>query len=83
VIGVPSGTWGETPLAVVVPADPTAPPTTEEIVAWCRERLASYKKPSQVVVVDALPRNATGKVVKPALRERFSGGLVEKEGTCP
>jgi fatty-acyl-CoA synthase len=81
VIGVPSEKWGETPLAVVVPADPAAPPTTEEIVAWCREHLASYKKPSQVVVVDALPRNATGKVVKLALRERYSGGLVEKERT--
>jgi fatty-acyl-CoA synthase len=71
VIGVPHPKWGETPLAVVVPADPAQPPTAEDIVAWCRERLASYKKPTSVEVVDALPRNATGKVVKPVLRERY------------
>jgi acyl-CoA synthetase (AMP-forming)/AMP-acid ligase II len=71
VIGVPHPRWGETPRAVVVAADPASPPTEDEIVAWCRERLASYKKPTSVVVVDALPRNATGKVVKPALREQY------------
>jgi acyl-CoA synthetase (AMP-forming)/AMP-acid ligase II len=71
VIGVPHPRWGETPRAVVVAADPAAPPTEDEVIAWCRERLASYKKPTSVVVVDALPRNATGKVVKPALREQY------------
>ncbi len=73
VIGVPHPRWGETPRAVVVAADPASPPTEDEIVAWCRERLASYKKPTSVIVVDALPRNATGKVVKPALREQYGG----------
>jgi fatty-acyl-CoA synthase len=73
VIGVPHPRWGETPLAVVVAADPASPPTEDEIVAWCRQRLASYKKPTSVIVVDALPRNATGKVVKPALRELYGG----------
>jgi fatty-acyl-CoA synthase len=71
VIGVPHPRWGETPRAVVVAADPVSPPTEDEIIAWCRERLASYKKPTSVIVVDALPRNATGKVVKPALREQY------------
>jgi fatty-acyl-CoA synthase len=71
VIGVPHPRWGESPRAVVVAADPGSPPTEDEIVAWCRERLASYKKPTSVIVVDALPRNATGKVVKPALRDRY------------
>jgi fatty-acyl-CoA synthase len=73
VIGVPHPRWGETPRAVVVAVDPASPPTEDEIVAWCRERLASYKKPTSVIVVDALPRNATGKVVKPALREQHGG----------
>jgi fatty-acyl-CoA synthase len=73
VIGVPHPHWGETPRAVVVAADRASPPTEDEIVAWCRERLASYKKPTSVIVVDALPRNATGKVVKPTLRERYGG----------
>jgi fatty-acyl-CoA synthase len=71
VIGVPHPRWGETPRAVVVAADPVSPPMEDEIIAWCRERLASYKKPTSVIVVDALPRNATGKVVKPALRDQY------------
>jgi len=72
VIGVPDPRWGETPLAVVVPTDPARPPTLEDLVDHCRQRIASYKKPSGVVVVDALPRNAAGKVVKPELRRRFA-----------
>jgi acyl-CoA synthetase (AMP-forming)/AMP-acid ligase II len=73
VIGVPDDRWGESPLAVVVPADPDRPPTIDDLVEHCRERLASYKKPSAVVLVDALPRNAAGKVVKPDLRAQFGG----------
>jgi fatty-acyl-CoA synthase len=72
VIGVPHPKWGETLRAVVVPADPACPPTYEELAAFCQQRLASYKKPTSLVVVEAMPRNATGKVVKPVLRERYS-----------
>jgi acyl-CoA synthetase (AMP-forming)/AMP-acid ligase II len=68
VIGVPDERWGETPLAVVVPADPAAPPAEADLIAHCRDLIASYKKPSAVAFVDALPRNASGKVVKPVLR---------------
>ncbi len=73
VIGAPDEQWGETPVAVVVAADPGHPPTLEDLVEHCRERLASYKKPTVLMVVDALPRNAAGKVVKPELRQRFGG----------
>jgi acyl-CoA synthetase (AMP-forming)/AMP-acid ligase II len=76
VIGVPHARWGETPRAIVVAADAARPPTHDDIVAWCQSRLASYKKPTSIVVVDQLPRNATGKVVKPTLRERFGSELV-------
>jgi acyl-CoA synthetase (AMP-forming)/AMP-acid ligase II len=76
VIGVLHPRWGETPRAILVPADPARPPTQEEIVGWCQSRLASYKKPTSIVLVDRLPRNATGKVVKPVLRERFGSELV-------
>jgi acyl-CoA synthetase (AMP-forming)/AMP-acid ligase II len=44
-------------------------PTEEELIRYCRERLANYKVPRSVVVVEALPRNATGKVVKDVLRK--------------
>jgi len=72
VIGVPDPRWMETPWAVVVPTDPANPPSAEEIVAHCREKLASYKKPTRVIFTDALPRNASGKVLKVALRERYA-----------
>ncbi|WP_123026899.1 long-chain-fatty-acid--CoA ligase [Mycolicibacterium stellerae] len=68
VIGVPDPKWGETPMAVIVPHHPADPPTGEEIDTHCRGRLAPYKRPRHVVVVDALPRNAGGKVLKNRLR---------------
>ncbi len=71
IIGVPHEKWVETPLAVVVPQDPSDPPSESEIITWCRERLASYKKPSRVVLVEELPRNASGKVLKFQLREQY------------
>jgi fatty-acyl-CoA synthase len=68
VIGAEHARWGQTPVAVVVPADPASPPTLDDLAAWCRGRLASYKKPTVLVVVDSLPRNASGKVLKHKLR---------------
>ena len=70
-IGVPDPKWVETPRAVIVATDPANPPDQEEIIAWCRERLASYKKPTSVVVVDQLPRNASGKILKTQLRQEL------------
>jgi fatty-acyl-CoA synthase len=69
VIGVPHEKWVETPQAVIVPVVPADPPSEKEIIEHCRSRLASYKKPTSVVIVDALPRNAAGKVQKFKLRE--------------
>jgi fatty-acyl-CoA synthase len=77
VIGVPHPRWVETPLAVIVPNDPGDPPTEDDVEALCREHLASYKKPSAIRIVDALPRNVSGKVLKTELRVRF-GGEVEQ-----
>jgi acyl-CoA synthetase (AMP-forming)/AMP-acid ligase II len=72
VIGIPHPRWVETPRAVIVPADPDHPPTESEIIEHCREHLASYKKPTSVVISDQpLPRNASGKILKTQLRERF------------
>jgi len=71
VVGVPHERWVETPLAVVVAApDTTIDPT--ELIEYCRARLAGYKKPSAVVVVDELPRNAAGKVLKRQLRDTYA-----------
>jgi len=70
VIGVPDERMGEVGCAFVV----TRPdgPSPEEIIAWCRDNMANYKAPRYVEVVDALPLNAAGKVLKPVLREMFS-----------
>jgi fatty-acyl-CoA synthase len=72
VIGVPHEKWGETPAAVVVATDAAAPPSLDDLVEWSRDRLASYKKPTVLVVVEELPRNASGKVVKHELRARYA-----------
>ena len=69
VIGAAHGRWGESPVAVVVPTDPEAPPSLDDVAEWCRTRLAAYKKPTQLLLLDALPRNATSKVLKPVLRQ--------------
>jgi fatty-acyl-CoA synthase len=71
VIGVPHPRWVETPVAVVVASDSDAVEEVE-LIAHCRRHLAAFKKPSAVVVVDALPRNAAGKVLKRQLRETYA-----------
>ncbi len=68
VVGVPHPRWVETPVAFVVAA-PGRLPAEEELIVHLRSRLASYKKPSAVIFVEALPRNAAGKVLKRDLRD--------------
>ncbi|CAJ1587450.1 AMP-binding protein [[Mycobacterium] wendilense] len=74
VVGSPHPKWGETPVAVVVPRDPAAPPSPADLIEFASTRLASYKKPTKVVIIDALPRNASGKVLKAPLREQVLEG---------
>lgn len=71
VIGVASEKWGETPLAIVVPAA-GASPTPESLRAYCKANLAGYKVPQLYEFVDTLPRNPSGKLLKPELREQYS-----------
>ncbi|RIL06895.1 MAG: 2-succinylbenzoyl-CoA synthetase [Proteobacteria bacterium] len=72
VIGQPSARWGESPAAIVVQR-PGESATPDEIVDFCRGKLARYKVPRVVEFVDAIPRNPTGKILKRVLRERFPG----------
>ncbi len=67
VIGVPDPRWGEAVQAVVVPAG-GATPDPQELIAFAREHLAHYKCPASVRFTEALPRNASGKVLKRTLR---------------
>ncbi len=73
VIGVPNDDFGEEVKAVVVASDPAAagPELGEELIAYCRERLAKYKCPLTVDFVDSLPRLPTGKLLKRDLRQRY------------
>ena len=68
VVGMPDERMGEVGKAFVV-ARPGASVNSDEVIAFARERLANYKVPRSVEVVDALPRNASGKVLKFALRD--------------
>jgi long-chain acyl-CoA synthetase len=71
VIGVPDGRWGEAVLAIVI-ARPGATVEAAELIAFGRERLASYKLPRAIEIVDELPRTPTGKVLKRELRARYA-----------
>jgi len=72
VVGLPHGTWGEAVTAVVV-ADPAHPATAAELIAFCRERLAGFETPKDVIFVDALPETVGGKVLKYKLRAAHAG----------
>ena len=72
VLGRQDPTWGEAVHAVIIPAAGQAVPA-EEIIAWCRDRLAHFKCPKSVEFTDALPRTTTGKVLKRELRAQLAG----------
>ena len=70
VVGIADRTWGEA-VAAVVALKGDGDMTLDTLKSWCDGKLSSYKVPKQLQVVDALPRNAMGKVVKPALKPLF------------
>jgi acyl-CoA synthetase (AMP-forming)/AMP-acid ligase II len=74
VVGQPSLLWGQEVLAVVVPRDPERPPTLDDLQAFCRDRLAGFKKPTALRIVAELPRTATGKVLRRRLRDEAEAG---------
>jgi len=73
VVGVDDARWGQTPVAFVV-AEGGAALDEAAVVTHCRRHLASYKKPSRVLFVDSLPRNAAQKVLRAALRAEAAAG---------
>ena len=72
VVARPDDYWGETVCAFVTPREDAGDLTEEEVMAWCRERIARYKTP-RTVVFGPLPKTSTGKVRKFTLRERAKG----------
>ena len=79
VIGVPHEKWGETAKAIVVVA-PGSEVTEAEIIAYAKERLATFKCPTSVEWIDVLPRNPSGKVLKKDLREPYWAGHERRVG---
>jgi len=73
VIGVPDDRWGEVGKAFIA-TEEGSDLTGDDVLAHCRARLAGYKRPRTVEVLDALPRNATGKVLKHVLRAPYWEG---------
>ena len=74
VIGVYDEEWGEAVMAVIVSL-PGEKLSAQEVIDYCRGKIASYKKPRYVEFVEALPRNPTGKVLKTTLREKYGKAI--------
>jgi long-chain acyl-CoA synthetase len=77
VIGVPDEKWGEAVKAVVA-LKPGASPDPESIIAFARTRIAGFKAPKSVDFIEALPRNASGKILRKDLREPYWAGRTRR-----
>jgi acyl-CoA synthetase (AMP-forming)/AMP-acid ligase II len=75
IIALPHEKWGEAVTAVVIPQDPADPPTEQDIVNFCRDKMAGYKRPRAVhfIAPEEMPRTGSGKILHRALRERYAG----------
>jgi fatty-acyl-CoA synthase len=75
VIGVSDAKWGERVHAVVIPRDGETP-TPDEILEWCRDRIAGHKRPRSVSFIgeEQMPRTATGKILHRVLRAQHDAG---------
>jgi long-chain acyl-CoA synthetase len=78
VIGVPDAEWGESVMALLVPTVGAAP-DIKRLEQLCLDRIARFKRPKYWRVVDQLPRNSAGKVLKRELRERYKDEAQERE----
>ncbi|AGK55311.1 o-succinylbenzoate--CoA ligase [Bacillus sp. 1NLA3E] len=73
VIGIDDDKWGQVPIAFVV-CDPASLITAEELLSFCRQKLASYKVPKRIIFTERLPRNASNKLVRRQLRDLLERG---------
>jgi len=69
VVATAHADFGEAVVAFIVPANSSNPPEPAQIMQWCKQRLANYKLPKQIHLIDELPRNTMGKILKSHLRE--------------
>ena len=73
VVGLPHPKWDERPVAAIVPEDPSAPPTLEDVNAFLEDRVAKWWLPDELVVVDEIPKTSVGKLDKKVLRTQLEG----------
>ena len=73
VVGIPDEEWGEA-VGVAVVARPGHPLTVEDVLSFCNDRLPGYKRPERVLILDALPRTSTGKLLRRDLLPMFAAG---------
>ena len=76
VVGIPDRLWGETPIVIAV-AKRDASLTPDELLAYCRAQLASYKRPTGAALVERFPMTGIGKSSKAALRDEILSGALE------
>jgi len=79
VIGVPHEKWGEEVKAIIVLKQGMTV-TPDEVIEYCRDKMAGYKRPKSVEVWDELPKNPTGKILKKEIKEKFWGGEKRRVG---
>jgi acyl-CoA synthetase (AMP-forming)/AMP-acid ligase II len=79
VIGIPDEKWGEA-VTAIVELQPGAQATGAEILSWTRGRISGFRRPQQIIVRDALPRNASGKVLRRELRDPYWSGRSRRIG---
>ena len=75
VVGAPDARWGQRVVAVIEPASAAEPPSLDDVRAWCRSRLAGYKAPRSLYLVDEVRRSAAGKA-----DYAWARSLVTREG---
>ena len=77
IIGLPDEKWGEAVTAFIIPKDPSAPPGEKEIISFCSDKIANFKRPKEVRLIspEEMPRTGSGKILHRALRQRYTGEL--------
>jgi acyl-CoA synthetase (AMP-forming)/AMP-acid ligase II len=79
IVGVPSSKWGEE-VKAVVSLKPGNKLTPDELVKWCEDKMGGFKRPRSAEIWPDLPKNASGKIMKKAIRERFWAGQEKRVG---
>jgi fatty-acyl-CoA synthase len=77
IVGLPDTKWGEAVTAFIIPTDPSNPPAGEEIITFCKDKMAGFKRPKAVHIIsrEEMPRTGSGKILHRALRMQFTGKL--------